>query len=85
MSNPRFGCKTCGKEVKPVDGRLICCGYDEGVPVKREFGNRNLRGDLHGVQPQIGTGEVHYEHGALTYLDDGNGNVYDADAEDWED
>jgi hypothetical protein len=28
----RFGCKTCRKEVMPINGRLICCGHNETLP-----------------------------------------------------
>lgn len=58
-----------------------------GVKTKIDtvFEQRDLFGRLHGTQPQIGTGEVVYNHGTLEYLDDGNGNVYDInDDRNWE-
>ena len=79
----KFGCKKCRKEVKPFKGRLICCGHDEPMPVT-SFGNKDFKGRLHGQQPKIGSGESHYRHGTLTFLDDGNGNIFDETQEDFD-
>lgn len=51
----------------------------------KAFTRTDPQGRLHGTQPQIGTGAVVYRHGALEYLDDGNGNVYDANEESYKD
>lgn len=29
--NKKIGCKSCGKVVKPKNGRLICCGFNEAI------------------------------------------------------
>lgn len=45
-------------------------------PKKRKA--RVSRRDYTGAGRMFGTGETYYEHGTLTYMDDGNGNVWDA-------
>ncbi len=32
----RYGCKQCRKAVKPVKGKLTCCGITESVPTERK-------------------------------------------------
>jgi hypothetical protein len=79
-----MGCKKCGREarVKRLSANRIsvqCCGITEEFTSKSRgvWGNKDFQGRLHGPQPTFGTGEVHYQHGIMTYLDDGNGNVFD--------
>jgi hypothetical protein len=31
----KYGCRICKKEVKPKNGRLVCCGHNEAVPTPR--------------------------------------------------
>ncbi len=82
----KYMCRKCRKLLEAVDGKLTCCGITEnesraiGTPVIRG-GNRDEHGRLHGQQPTFGSGEIQYNHGVMTYLDDGNGNVYDWDEE----
>lgn len=33
---------------------------------------------------RMGTGETHYEHGLMTFCDDGNGNQWSAEDDDYE-
>lgn len=80
----KYGCKTCRKPVRPKKGRLICCGHNEPVP-KLDLDRKDLLGRLHGSQPVFGSGEMHYRHGTLEYLDDGNGNVFDVHEETYGD
>lgn len=84
MAKPQFGCKKCGQratveELNATTIRVTHCGIEELMTnQKREFGNKDNHGRLHGPQPTFGVGETHYRHGHVEYLDDGNGNVYDA-------
>lgn len=65
----------------PSERSCTFCKSGDAKTLRRElrFGNHDAHGRLHGVQPQIGTGEIEYQHGTLSYLDDGNGSVWDAD------
>jgi hypothetical protein len=51
---------------------------------KDPLGRYDSHGRLHGPQFTFGTGDMSYEHGRMTYCDDGNGNVWcDGDDDEW--
>lgn len=52
--------------------------------VKKITKRRRIKKRLHGWQPTVGSGAIHYSHGVMDFCDDGKGNVWEFGDDDFQ-